>query len=183
MTICKPSDRRLTPEWILEAVREMAGGQIALDPCTEPSNPTGALDFFTEDGDNAYWAGWVGCAKGIWQTQPATWLPLVWCNPPFSQLPAWVDKVLGETEVPVAMLTPVDYTTAWWKRLDRGAHLRCELNRRVKCLDPETGRSMDVARCCAVWCTRATDVDLGVDLECRVRFRRSFAKLGRVVKL
>lgn len=177
MTSCKPSDRRLTPGWILEAVREMAGGPIALDPCTEDDNPTGAFVGFTEERSGLIqsWHRWMSPLPYV----GGEYVPLVWCNPPFSQLPAWVDKALSETEVPVVMLTPVDYTTAWWRRLDRGAHLRCELNRRVKCLDPETGRSMDVARCCAVWCVRLGNTG-GTPYG---SFKAAFEKLGRVVEL
>ena len=169
MTSCKPSDRRLTPGWILEAVREMAGGPIALDPCTEDDNPTGASLHLTSLG---LIFPWTEALRRPLLTLAK--LPLVWCNPPFSQLPAWVDKALSETEVPVVMLTPVDYTTAWWKRLDRGAHLRCELDRRVKCLDPETGRSTDVVRCCAAWYAGSGGGQ---------RFEAAFEKLGRVVRL
>jgi hypothetical protein len=37
-----------TPENILDAVRAYFGGPIPLDPATEPTNPTKALKFYTE---------------------------------------------------------------------------------------------------------------------------------------
>jgi len=41
----------LTPESILEPVRKYFGGQIPLDPATQPSNPTKAKSFYTEETD------------------------------------------------------------------------------------------------------------------------------------
>ena len=69
--------RHLTPPRALAPVRRYFGGQIPLDPATEPSNPTGAFQFFTEK-DNGL-------------LQP--WLRPVFCNPPYGRvLPDWCRK-------------------------------------------------------------------------------------------
>lgn len=49
--------RQLTPGYVLEPIREALGGTIWLDPCTEPSNPTGAEEFYTivDDGLSRRW--------------------------------------------------------------------------------------------------------------------------------
>lgn len=51
-----PNQRRLTPSYVLEPVRETLGG-IELDPCTEPNNPTGANRFYAppDDGLSEPW--------------------------------------------------------------------------------------------------------------------------------
>src|SRR5690348_16135896 len=47
-----------TPEWILERVRHVIGGQIELDPATTEDNPTKALRFYTaqENGLTQPWS-------------------------------------------------------------------------------------------------------------------------------
>lgn len=80
----------LTPEWILDAVRGVCDGTIALDPCTAPWNPTKALNFYTEKDD--------GLSK--------RWTPGTFWNPPFgcaegknvSQCYAWAEKARAETK-------------------------------------------------------------------------------------
>jgi hypothetical protein len=47
-----PSQAQLTPDYVLGPVREALGG-IALDPCTEPDNPTGAAAFYALPVDGA----------------------------------------------------------------------------------------------------------------------------------
>src|SRR4051812_31309757 len=51
-----PNQTQLTPGYVLEPVRE-ALGEIELDPCTEPENPTGAERFYAlpDDGLSLPW--------------------------------------------------------------------------------------------------------------------------------
>lgn len=53
-----PQQVQLTPEYVLEPVRATLGGVIELDPCTLPSNPTGAERFYAppEDGAELPWS-------------------------------------------------------------------------------------------------------------------------------
>ena len=48
-----PRQVRLTPDYILDPVRDMFGGTIGLDPCTEADNPTGADHFYCPPTDGA----------------------------------------------------------------------------------------------------------------------------------
>lgn len=69
----------LTPEYILAPVRAAFGGQIELDPCTLPENPTGARRFYTlaEDG----------------LTQP--WTTGTFVNPPYGKArEPWVERCI-----------------------------------------------------------------------------------------
>jgi hypothetical protein len=71
----------LTPPYVLEPVRKLLGG-IALDPCTEPDNPTRAAHFYALPTD--------GCRE--------TWdFPTVFCNPPYGEARSrWVDRCIAE---------------------------------------------------------------------------------------
>lgn len=76
-----PRQRMLTPPEILEPIRELLGG-IALDPCTEADNPTGAERFFTIEDD--------GLAQ-LWDFRN------VYCNPPYGRArKRWVERCAVE---------------------------------------------------------------------------------------
>lgn len=66
---------QLTPEYVLGPVRNDLGG-IGLDPCTEPTNPTGADRYFTIDDDGLEHP-WIG----------PNWFPSVFVNPPYPLRP------------------------------------------------------------------------------------------------
>jgi hypothetical protein len=71
----------LTPEYVLEPLREMLGG-IDVDPCTEPDNPTKATTFYHLPND--------GCVES-WEGET------VFCNPPYGEARnRWVDRCIKE---------------------------------------------------------------------------------------
>jgi len=66
----------LTPPEILEPIREYFGGQIDLDPATEPNNPTSANRWLMADGLVSEWTG------------------RVFVNPPYGrELSRWCEKI------------------------------------------------------------------------------------------
>ena len=85
--------RMLTPSYVLEPIRELLG-EIDLDPCTEPDNPTGANSFYClpDDGCSSTWAH-------------AT---TVFCNPPYGVAKdRWISKCIEEgRERKVILLIP-----------------------------------------------------------------------------
>ena len=82
----------LTPPYVLEPIRELLGG-IALDPCTDPDNPTNAEQFFYLPHD--------GCELP-WDARN------VFCNPPYGEARnRWVDRCIeAGREKPVVLLIP-----------------------------------------------------------------------------
>lgn len=69
----------LTPEYVLDCVRAYFGGQIPLDPATQPNNPTKARVFWTEADD--------GLAQS-WAFRD------VFVNPPYGKaVPFWTAKI------------------------------------------------------------------------------------------
>ena len=74
-----PNQRQLTPPYVLEPIREALGG-IALDPCTEPDNPTAAVAFYTAEDDGA---------ADPWEARS------IYCNPPYSKArERWVERCI-----------------------------------------------------------------------------------------
>lgn len=168
----KASDRRISPEPLLDAARAFAGGTIALDPCTEGSNPTDANAWYTPETSDllidwreaALAAADVGC------------IPTVWLNPPFSTRIPWDERAgrYGRDGVAALVVSGVDYSTAWWRQLCTISRLRCELWRRWRFLDPDSGVTMDVSRSLCVW--------LVGDPWTEARFVRSWGELGGIVR-
>lgn len=97
--------RQLTPAYVLEPVRASLGGSIALDPCTEPNNPTKAERFYTVEDD--------GLSK------PWGWADSVFVNPPYGEARGeWVDRVIGTAAAgtPAIMLIPAHTDTRIFQR-------------------------------------------------------------------
>lgn len=121
----KETDRRLTPGWVLDVIRG-GFGEIGLDPCTEPSNPTGAKAFFCppQDGLLEDWPSAGGVA---------------FVNPPFSQLRAWTDAVIARAGQghEIIMLTPADSTTAYFAALTRAADIAAPMRKRCAFSSPD----------------------------------------------
>lgn len=77
-------DRHLTPESILGPVREMFGGDIDLDPCTDEENPVRAKAFYAPPDD--------GCTLS-WD------YPTVYCSPPAEDRLRWVQRCIDAQSV------------------------------------------------------------------------------------
>lgn len=93
----------LTPAYVLEPIRELLSG-IGLDPCTEPDNPTGAVDFYHLPMD--------GCALP-WAADT------VFCNPPYGAArDRWVEKCIeaGQGRCRVVLLIPAHTETRTFQR-------------------------------------------------------------------
>lgn len=92
----------LTPSYVLEPIRQLLSG-IALDPCTDQDNPTGAEKFFCLPTD--------GCTQP-WEARN------VFCNPPYeSARERWAEKCIevGKTR-PVLLLIPAHTETKVFQR-------------------------------------------------------------------
>ena len=100
-----------TPPEVLAIVREFFGGKIALDPCSEPDNPTQALSWLTKENNGLAW-DWVALAAK---------LPIsrgVFVNPPYGRgLGAWSAKMRdeGKRGAEIIGLLPARTDTRWWQ--------------------------------------------------------------------
>jgi len=117
----------LTPTWFIEEIRTAFGGRIDLDPCTEPSNPTGARRFFTakDDGVRRKWKGRMSV------------------NPPYSPLEPWIDKAIAASKAGarVYMLLPVRTDSGYQQRLLAAATDVLFIHRRLKFVPADGGKS------------------------------------------
>lgn len=100
---CHPRQSMLTPAYILEPIRHLLGGNIGLDPCTEPDNPTLAEAWISlpEDGCTASWD-----------------YNSVFCNPPYGEArDRWVERCIVEGHKrPVVLLIPSHTDTRTFQR-------------------------------------------------------------------
>jgi hypothetical protein len=103
-----PRQWHLTPEYVLECVREDLGGTIGLDPCTFADNPTGANRFYTTEDDGLL--------------QPWTefsWYPSTFVNPPYGKArEPWVHRCM-DNEIfgaPIILLIPASTDTRIFQR-------------------------------------------------------------------
>lgn len=120
----------ITPEKILQPVRDYFGGVIELDPATQPNNPVGALRFYTEI-DN-----------GLIQPWNAT---KIFINPPFSkELAPFMEKLTLEAqdstrEIIALLPCGARFSTKYWQKWALNYKLRaiCFVRGRVKFLRPD----------------------------------------------
>ncbi len=120
----------LTPEKILEPVREYFGGAIPLDPATEKTNPTKALQFFTIEDD------------GLKQQ----WNVPTFVNPPFGKairefMKKIHDEAIRDKARPILALLPCGarFSTKYWQNdaLIPQLNAICFVKGRVKFLRPD----------------------------------------------
>ena len=111
--------RQLTPGYVLAPIRSALGG-IALDPCTEPDNPTGATRFYTVDDDGL--------------AQPWDY-PTIYVNPPYGKArEPWVEACIAAAAAGsrVALLIPSHTDTRVFHRIFDTADAVCFIKGRVK---------------------------------------------------
>jgi hypothetical protein len=99
-----PQQTQLTPEYVLDPVRQALGGSIDLDPCTLESNPVGADSYYYPpmDGCELPW----GCGS-------------VFVNPPYGKArERWVEKCIAAAAdgARVVLLIPAATDTRIFQR-------------------------------------------------------------------
>lgn len=141
----KTKDTYCTPEELLEVARMMRGEPFALDPATNPFNPTKAdcicvAPDLEDPGPFAYVNGlaqdWTALADG----------GMIWLNPPFSKKLSFLMKCADEYSrgAEIQALVPCDPATRWWQeycspRLSPASAV-VHLTRRPVFIDPDTGK-------------------------------------------
>lgn len=97
----------MTPENVLEPIKQFGRGRIYLDPCTNLANPCDAIVFYTLDS-----------LRMDWQSTAND--QLIYANPPYGrELAQWTAKFRLEGEMRGAeliTLTPARTDTVWWQR-------------------------------------------------------------------
>jgi len=163
-----------TPPEVVERVRLFAGGQIALDPCSNEFSNVGAKVALTkeQDGLNAYWHE---------LTEPGD---LIFINPPYDK--ETIEEVAKRSLAiarlfyrDVLLLVPTKSDQDWFQNetLVR-ARAVCFIKGRVKFWDKgKVCKGGAAFPCCLIWfgsanSTRSDD-----------NFSEAFSSLGRCLKL
>lgn len=114
-----PNQIQLTPDYVLDPVRDALNGIIGLDPCTEPDNPCGALRFYTAEDD--------GLVQP-WDDDS------IYVNPPYARArEPWVEKCIeAGVGSRVVLLIPAATDTRIFQRAMASAHEIVFIRGRVK---------------------------------------------------
>jgi site-specific DNA-methyltransferase (adenine-specific) len=149
-----------TPEWILERVRQVFGGQIHLDPCGNGAARVDALHELRgqSDLDDGLAERWERFRN-------------VFCNPPFGKgVDRWMAKAeeTGKAGVEVILLVPAFVSRHAWHDHVASAEAICFLRGRVKFLGAES--CAPFATALVYWGHRPW------------AFREAFADRGMVIK-
>lgn len=133
-----------TPRMILDRVDLFFGGQIPLDPCTSPANPTNAKIFWSDyNGEDGLEMDW--CKEADKASTMSPYVPYgrgygCFVNPPYgvkNRMPEWLEKIHDEAIelLPTIALLPMGsrFSTKNWQRwiLSRTLDAICFVNKRV----------------------------------------------------
>jgi phage N-6-adenine-methyltransferase len=107
------SDLWMTPLWLLRAIEAELRVEIARDvACDSASNVVTRLG---RDGAQSLCVDWS--RNGLVESWGAPGL-IAFCNPPYSELSAWVAKYLSHAERPDCVwVVPARTDTEWWHSL------------------------------------------------------------------
>ena len=119
-------DSWCTPRHIVDRVRDLGEGRIALDPCSNPNSIVGA---------DVEWFGPPNGSDGLllpWSKADG----LIYVNPPYTEKYAWTWKCHVEHQrnigCEIVALLPADTDTQWFQRFAAKAQKRCFLDKRLK---------------------------------------------------
>jgi phage N-6-adenine-methyltransferase len=109
-----------TPWELVKALEGVLGTSFTLDVCATWETKKASMYYSLDDDGLSSSAAWCG---------------VVWCNPPYSNLRAWVEKALDEAQKDhcelLAMLVPAATDTMWFHRLVEAASVTLLLKGRV----------------------------------------------------
>jgi len=164
----------ITPESILEPVRNYWNGPIPLDPATEPGNPTKALHFAAGPVYNGTTLG--DGLQIVWSDYDGVFL-----NPPYGKgMKDWCAKIHEETVLGASILALLPcgarFATRYWQDhiFNPGLDVTLFVRGRVQFLRPDGSKTQGQNPYDSALYGMNVDVD---------RFVECFKHLGKVVKM
>lgn len=154
----------ITPDHILDCVRNYYDGIILCDPATEPSNPTKAEVFWTKEDD------------GLAQEWPSQ----IFINPPYGKvIQSWTKKIKEEADqgktIIALMPCGARFSTRYWQNdiLSPNLDTICFVKGRVKFLRPDGSVAKQNPYDSAIY---------GFNV-CKRKFKKEFSKLGKCLEV
>lgn len=130
-----PTDQYRTPDEWVNRVREVFGGQIDLDPFSNPANDLAEVNWQLERDGDSFEKSWHDAWYEILHGDVVLTVKNAFCNPPYSQpnLPKAAAKILEEAQngLEIIALVPCDPSTTWWRDMFRGC-TRLAYSKRIK---------------------------------------------------
>lgn len=119
--------RRLTPLWVVQAIRQFTGQRIDLDPCGHPASLVDAAKTILppQDGLAEDWNG-----AGV-----------IYVNPPYSNPAPWIDKIASHrcANDEIYILVSTDTSTPWGQNVLQVCESVCFFRGRLKFWPHNTG--------------------------------------------
>lgn len=97
---------------------------LGLDVCTDGKNAK--CDMYITDSLNVPWSVYLESGK------------YVWCNPPYSNVQPWVDKIVAEN-LPTLLLVNASTSSKWFHDILKISSEVWVFNGRIAFVDPDTG--------------------------------------------
>lgn len=136
-------DLAQTPDWFIKSLEAHLNHPIDMDVCALPETAKAEAYYSLVDDNDALVADWVT----DWQEceEEDFIYPFCYCNPPFSDIHTWMDKVIEQVGVgaDVAMLLPNNPETAYIRKAKRYAETIIEMPFRLKFLRPDGTKFLD----------------------------------------
>jgi phage N-6-adenine-methyltransferase len=124
-----------TPPFVVEDAARLIGQGFALDACAADIQAAKAAEFITPEMDALTVDWWPAAALGA-----------VWCNPPFSQKEAFLQRAHEQARLmrlTVCCLVPLEPSTTWWRTHVTGKATAVYIpDGRYPFIHPETGLVM-----------------------------------------
>lgn len=123
-TIEKDKDLAQTPDWFIYSLQSFIGKYFTLDVCALPSTAKLNRFYSLANGTNGLKLGW---------------LDFNWCNPPFSNIPAWIEKAVLEAELgnQSCILMPDNAETVYCRMAFEKADTIIKMPFRIQFLRPD----------------------------------------------
>lgn len=124
-----------TPPFVVEDAARLIGQGFALDACAADIQAAKSSEFITPEMDALTVDWWPAAALGA-----------VWCNPPFSQKEAFLQRAYEQARLmrlTVCCLVPLEPSTTWWRTHVTGKATAVYIpDGRYPFIHPETGLVM-----------------------------------------
>ena len=127
-----------TPQFVFDYYNEIYN--YGVDLCADHTNHK--CDFYITEEMNALDISTTLRTLSVCETDTMN----IWCNPPYSDVPTWVDlciELSKRLDVNVSILIPADTSVKWFKKAWEHAHHVDLINGRLSFINASTGKPVN----------------------------------------